>query len=80
MNASRSASFFKSTFSLSRFKRLIQDGRERLRVIEMVIFALIVPVAGALLFAHDPLGLNSGFPWLAALPVIFAARYGSGWG
>jgi len=46
----------------------------------MICFALFVPLIGSQIFSHDPLGLNSGFPWVAALPVVFAARYGSGWG
>jgi len=50
------------------------------RVIEMLIFALAAPVAGMLLFAEDPLGINSGFPWAVIGPIIFAARYGVTWG
>ncbi len=70
----------KNGLSLSRIKQMLGDSRERVRVIEMICFALIVPLIGAQLFSHDPLGLNSGFPWVAALPVVFAARYGSAWG
>ena len=51
-----------------------------IKSIELVIFALIVPVLGRLLFSADPVGLNSGFAWAAVLPVIFAARYGAAWG
>jgi len=50
------------------------------KAIELVIFALTVPIIGRLLFPHDPVGLNSGFAWLALLPIIFAARYGVSWG
>jgi len=50
------------------------------RVIEMLIFALAAPIAGMLLFADDPLGINSGFPWAVIGPIIFAARYGVTWG
>lgn len=47
---------------------------------ELVIFAVAAPLLGVLLFASDPLGINSGFPWAVAAPLIFAARYGSSWG
>jgi len=50
------------------------------RMAEMLAFAVLVPILGLVLFASDPLGLNSGFPWAAVLPVVFAARYGSSWG
>lgn len=80
MNAPSIVSSVKSNMSISRLLRVLQDGRERVRVIEMLFFALLAPLAGTYLFAHDPLGLNSGFPWAAALPIVFAARYGSSWG
>lgn len=50
------------------------------RLAEMLVFALLVPIFGLVLFSSDPLGLNSGFPWAAVMPVVFAARYGSSWG
>jgi len=50
------------------------------KAIEMIVFALIVPIVGYVFFRHDPVGLNSGFPWIIIPPVIFAARYGSVWG
>ena len=50
------------------------------KLIELVLFASVLPVCGLLLFAHDPVGLQSGFPWVIALPLLFAARYGSAWG
>lgn len=50
------------------------------KVVELIAFAVIGPVVGLLLFSGDPLGLNSGFPWACATPVVFAARYGSSWG
>ena len=61
----------------------LDNGPERKwsqKAIELVVFALIVPVAGYLFFRNDPLGMNSGFPWAVLPPVIFAARYGSVWG
>ena len=50
------------------------------KVIELVVFALIVPVIGFLFFKNDPVGMNSGFPWIVMPAVVFAARYGSVWG
>ncbi|MFK7890615.1 MAG: PelD GGDEF domain-containing protein [Granulosicoccus sp.] len=50
------------------------------RVIELIVFALILPIAGALLFPQNPLGLQSGFPWVIAGPLIFTVRYGVLWG
>ena len=50
------------------------------KVIEMIIFAAIVPVIGALFFNKDPVGMNAGFPWIIIPPVVFAARYGGLWG
>ena len=50
------------------------------RLIELSAFALLIPLAGIVLFASDPTGLSSGFPWVIAPPLIFAARYGSFWG
>ena len=50
------------------------------KVIELVVFALIVPIVGFFFFSNDPVGMNSGFPWLIVPPVVFAARYGTVWG
>jgi len=50
------------------------------RVVELAIFAALIPVLGLLLFSNDPLGINAGFAWAAAPPMVFAARYGSSWG
>ena len=50
------------------------------KLVEMVVFASLVPLLGWLLFSSDPLGINAGFAWAAALPMVFAARYGSSWG
>ena len=50
------------------------------KVVELIVFALIVPVVGYFLFRNDPVGMNSGFPWLILPPAIFAARYGTVWG
>jgi len=55
-------------------------GRDIRRVVELIAFALVLPVGGFLLFGSDPLGLNAGFPWAATAPMLFAARYGSLWG
>ena len=54
--------------------------RQRSRYYELIAFALLLPVTGLLMFPADPTGLDSGFPWVIAGPIIFAARYGSGWG
>ena len=50
------------------------------KVVELVLFALIVPVIGFFFFKNDPVGMNSGFPWLIIPPVVFASRYGTVWG
>jgi len=50
------------------------------KVVELILFALIVPVVGFVFFKNDPVGMNSGFPWIVIPPVLFAARYGSVWG
>ena len=50
------------------------------KTIELCVFALALPVLGLLLFKQNPFALGTGFSWLAFLPVIFAARYGSLWG
>ena len=50
------------------------------RVIELLFFALLLPVAGLFLFPDNPTGLQSGFAWVMAPCVVFAARYGSFWG
>ncbi|MFK8082489.1 MAG: PelD GGDEF domain-containing protein [Granulosicoccus sp.] len=50
------------------------------RLLELLLFALMVPFAGILFFSSDPTGLATGFPWLIAPPLLFAARYGSTWG
>jgi len=46
------------------------------RLIEIVVFATALPLAGRVLFAQDPLGLSHGFAWVAIGPVVLAARYG----
>jgi len=50
------------------------------KFIELVVFSLIVPVIGFFFFKNDPVGMNSGFPWIVMPAVLFAARYGSVWG
>ena len=49
------------------------------KTIELMLFAAIVPVVGYFFFPADPVGLNSGLPWLLVPPIIFAARYGTIW-
>lgn len=50
------------------------------RTFELLAFALLLPLAGLLFFPDNPTGLSSGVPWVAAAPLVFAARYGSVWG
>ena len=50
------------------------------KVIELLVFAFIVPVVGFFFFQNDPVGMNNGFPWFIIPPVLFAARYGAIWG
>ena len=61
------------------------DSRQRsvythTRIVELITFAWLLPIAGLVIFPDNPIGLESGFPWIIAGPVIFAARYGSAWG
>lgn len=69
---------------LQRLSSNIQDVALRsgqyYRLIELIAYALILPVAGLLLFEHNPTGVSGGFPWVAAAPVIFTVRYGCAWG
>lgn len=69
-------------FSASRTDASMEPSRlrETRKFIELFVFAAITPLVGSLLFPSDPLGLNTGFPWAAAMPIIFAARYGASWG
>ncbi len=53
---------------------------EKLRVLELVFFACLLPAGGLLAFPGNPTGLASGFPWVIVGSIVFAARYGSGWG
>ena len=50
------------------------------KVIELLVFAFAVPVAGFFFFQNDPVGMNNGFAWFIIPPVVFAARYGAIWG
>ena len=50
------------------------------RFAELLVFAFTAPLIGMFAFPNDPLGIGSGFPWVAVGPVIFAARYGVTWG
>jgi len=61
--------------------RQFRHGRNnKTRIVELVLFAAVLPLLGRLLFSGDPLGIQSGFPWVIAGPLMFAARYGSTWG
>jgi len=53
---------------------------QKLRVVELFFFACLLPAAGLIGFPENPTGLASGFPWAVVGPIIFAARYGVGWG
>jgi len=67
--------------SLHYWKNAFRRGAtERLRVVELLFFACLLPVGGMLAFPDNPTGLVSGFPWVVVGSIIFAARYGSGWG
>ncbi len=50
------------------------------KIVELIIFAAVVPAIGYLFFPQDPVGMNAGFPWFIIPPVVFAARYGGIWG
>lgn len=62
------------------FQRVRRTRSSGVRCVELIFFACLLPLCGVLLFQQDPTGLGSGFPWVIAGPVLFAARYGSGWG
>jgi len=74
-NKSRSPSVIANVVQELRFGR-----GSKTRLVEFVLFAALLPLLGHLIFSEDPLGINSGFPWVIAGPVLFAARYGSIWG
>lgn len=61
-------------------KAFRRGASERLRVIELLLFACLLPLVGILAFQQNPTGLASGFPWVVVGSIVFAARYGSGWG
>lgn len=68
-------------FTLHYWKSAFRRGSsEKLRVVELVFFACLLPAGGLLAFPENPTGLSSGFPWVVVGSIIFAARYGSGWG
>ena len=52
----------------------------RHRLMELPLFAVLPTIIGAIVFSNNALGIASGYLWVAAFPVIFAARYGSSWG
>lgn len=52
----------------------------RQRLTELPFFAVIPTVVGAIVFSSHALGMTSGYLWVAAFPIIYAARYGSSWG
>lgn len=67
--------------TLDYWKNAFQRGSsEKLRVIELCFFSCLLPIGGLLAFPENPTGLASGFPWVVVGPIVFAARYGSGWG
>ena len=63
---------------LARFRA--PGSKSSTRFIEMLVFAFLLPLGGLVLFADDPTGLKSGFPWVVAGALLFSARYGSLWG
>lgn len=58
----------------------VPEGKGVTRSIELLVFASVLPLGGLLMFSDDPTGLKSGFPWVVAGSLLFAARYGSLWG
>ena len=58
----------------------LSAGRAVPRIIELLVFAWLLPAIGLFAFPEDPVGLQAGFPWVMAGPLVFAARYGSLWG
>lgn len=75
INEGRSPSVISNLLQELRFGR-----GSKTRHVEFVLFAALLPLIGHLIFSEDPLGIHSGFPWVIAGPVLFAARYGSIWG
>ncbi len=79
-----------SDIGLSNTSSLIQGLRDRLSVgalstvrwpraqmlVELALFAGLMPLVGLLLFPADPLGIDHGFLWAVLGPLLFAARYG----
>lgn len=68
---------------ITRAQELIASSGERStrqRLMELPFFAIVPAVLGAVLFTEYSLGFASGYLWVAAFPIIYAARYGSGWG
>ncbi|MFT5894040.1 MAG: hypothetical protein ACI8VW_000907 [bacterium] len=67
--------------SLHYWKNAFRRGTtEKPRVIELLFFACLLPFGGLLAFPENPTGIASGFPWVVVGSIVFAARYGSGWG
>ena len=48
------------------------------KFIELVVFTLIVPVIGFFFFKNDPVGMNSGFPWIVLKKEKSDDRYNQG--
>lgn len=71
-NKKLSLHYWKNAFS--------RGASNRLRVVELIFFACLLPIGGILAFPENPTGLASGFPWVVVGSILFAARYGSGWG
>ncbi len=77
----------KSSFNLAALRARTRDyiasseqRSTRQRLLELPLFAVVPAVIGGAVFPAQALGIASGFLWVAALPIIYAARYGSSWG
>lgn len=77
----------KSSFNIASLRVLARDfiasseqRNVRQRLLEIPFFAVIPAIIGAVVFSGNALGIASGFLWVAAFPIIYAARYGSSWG
>ncbi len=64
--------------NLGRLRRLVAPAAARpYAVVETVAFTVAVLVGCRIFAPHDPLLLNTGFPWLWLAPLIVALRYGT---
>lgn len=62
------------------FRRVRQGISNKVRVVELVFFACLLPSLGVWMFSSNPTGSASGFPWVIVGTLLFSARYGSSWG